>query len=134
MIRSLSLSIIVVLLWSAAGCSSGGSSLGTQPSQSTKYSLPSWVPKYPGATTTSSSTIPMNGHTQISQGLQSKDSLKTVVDFYRTHLTDFKVTQSFLNDTAASLNMENAKYTVTLSAGHYPGDPLTTFTVNVLDK
>lgn len=120
---------------SEGGTFTVSSSLGiSQTGKGSKYVLPSWIPVYPGATTTGNSVTPVEGHTQYSQGLQSKDSLKTVVDFYRTHLMGLKVTQSFLNDTAGYLNMESGSRKVTLSAGHYYGDPVTTFTVSVEDK
>jgi hypothetical protein len=88
--------------------------------------------------------------------LQSPDPLKTVVDFYKTHFTGFKIEQSFLNATAGYLRMSNGQYQVTLSAGRCCGDgaagvqgggdgvhgsggratrpTVTTFTVNVENK
>jgi hypothetical protein len=99
-----------------------------------KNVLPSWVPVYPGATTTSTTTEPDGAHTRYALGLESPDSLKMVVDFYRTQLPGFKTTSSYMDNKAASLIMDNGKYTFTLSAGHFPTNPVTNFTVMVEDK
>jgi hypothetical protein len=98
--------------------------------------LPSWVPAYPGATKGTGQITTQNGKKKYEQGLFSPDPIRTVVDFYRTRFTGFKVTNVFFanSKTDASLALEDAKYTVSVSVGHFPTDPLTTFTVQVDEK
>ena len=101
-----------------------------------RHVLPSWVPMYPGATSTATDTFQDNGHAVYSQNFQTSGpvSYQTVVDFYRTRLTGFKTTESHMNSFSGGFRMENAKYEISLGVMLFPGESSPMISVSVKEK